>query len=317
MVVSRSGVKAVRISKQENKRLSQRRRESFEQEYYLRLRVSAVKRLNAYQQHKEKHMSKTLFLTFITVVTLASMAFMPGGNTTDWSKVKTLHGKFAIAVVNYTSDPKERSSITLLMNGFVAEGDFTATRVDSSAERILYVGKASGFLGMTHKSADSGDDIAKSEQVCAGDFKDGVVRIEIMPGAKQYQVTFNGVLPDGKTIVSYSLFNEMQRVFSKPYDLNREKNADWAAEDRAFEAIRAECTDALKDVQTTEKVNFSATTIPQASMPGEKPGTMKTFSLPDKGTKIEGSGEIRLTVSTSLMPATAQAASRWSIEGEE
>ncbi|HQT91693.1 MAG TPA: hypothetical protein PL001_06655 [Candidatus Kryptobacter bacterium] len=262
-------------------------------------------------------MSKTLFLTSITAVTFASMASMPGGNPTDWSKVKTLHGKFAVAMVNYTNDSKERSSTTLLMNGFVAEGDFTATRVDSSADRILYVGKANGFLGMTHKSADSGDDIAKSEQVCAGDFKDGIVRVGIMPGAKQYQVTFNGILPDGKTIISYSLFIEMQRMFSKPYDLNREKNADWAAEDQAYQAIRAECTDALKDVQSTEKVNFSATSIPQASMPGEQPLVIKSFTLPDKGTKIEGSGEIRLTVSTSLMPATAQAASRWSIEGEE
>lgn len=262
-------------------------------------------------------MSRNLFLAFMTMVIFASMAFMPGGKATDWSNVKTLHGKFAFAIVNYTNDSKERSSTTLLLNGFVAQGEFTATRVDSTADRILFVGKADGFLGMTHKSTDFGDDIAKSEQVCAGDFKDGVVRIEIMPGAKQYQVTFNGILPDGKTIISYSLCNEMQRVFSKPYDLNREKNADWTAEDRAYQGIRAECTNALKDVQSTEKVNFSATTIPQASMPGENPVTIKTFSLPDKGTKIEGSGDIRLTVSTSLMPATTQAASRWSIEGEE
>ncbi|HUI28705.1 MAG TPA: hypothetical protein VLX91_00710 [Candidatus Acidoferrales bacterium] len=260
--------------------------------------------------------NRFLFFAFMTVASIAFAAFMPGG--ADWSKVRKLHGKFVIAIVNYAYDQKERSSTALLMNGFVAQGEFTAERVDSSAERILYVGKASGFLSMTHKSSASDTDVAKSEQVCAGDFNTGDVRIEIMPGANQYQVTFNGSLPAGKTLVSYPLFKEMERMFSKAYDLNRAKNADWAAEGQTYDGIRNECTGALKDVQTTEEVRFSATTISQASVtPDQASVVAKTFSLPENGTKIDGAGEIRLTVSTSLMPAVAQAASRWMIEAEE
>lgn len=258
-----------------------------------------------------------LFSPVAVIVAFVLAAFMSGNKSTDWSKIRKLHGKFVIAVSNYVSDEKAKPLVESSMSGFVVHGEFTVEQVPSSGS-VLYRGKANGFMCMTHKAAVVGGTMATSEQVCGGEFNDGEVMVEIMPEDKQYQVGFDGSVPNGKIVVSYPLYKETANFFSQVYELNKQIHPDWTEDIKIDKGLRDDFTAASKGVDTTEEVTFSAASVPKyVTRPGQKFPDMKFFDLPEEGKRIEGAGELQLTVSTSVMPTMTTATCRWIIEAYE
>ncbi|HUI28699.1 MAG TPA: hypothetical protein VLX91_00680 [Candidatus Acidoferrales bacterium] len=261
-------------------------------------------------------MRKFCRIFFTSLTFLALTAFLSGKEATDWSKIKKLRGRFVITLNNYTSDEKAKALIESSMSGFLVQGEFKAERVPSSGT-LLYKGKASGFMCMTHKATVLGDTMVTSEQVCGGPFNDGEATVEIMTDDNQYQVEFEGSV-GGKTVISYPLYKAAADLFSQAYDFNTKYHPDWTDDIRIDKGLRDEFTEASKGVDSTEEVTFSAASVPKmVTKPGQKFPDMKFFDLPETGQKIEGSGELQLMVSTTIMPTVTPAACRWIVEAEE
>jgi hypothetical protein len=110
----------------------------------------------------------------------------------------------------------------------------------------------------------------------------------------------------------------MADLFSKSYDIVKQDHPDWIMDLRIDKAFRDEFTAASKEVNKTEEVTFSVATIAKfVTRPGQKFPVMSFFDLPEDGKRIEGSGDLQLSVSTSIMPTVTVASCRWFFEADE
>jgi hypothetical protein len=241
----------------------------------------------------------------------------PAGDSIDWKTIRNVRGSFAVFVGNAQSPKEAAPLVDTALRGFLVHGTFTLKQVKANPSSVLYQGEASGFLFMGHRAAVLAGEAATSEQTCGGAFRGGQTMVEIFPQEKQYQVAFAGEVSGCRVTTRYPLQEKMAKLFGMSHDYFAKggQGAYWEEYARLTKGARDEFEAFSKAESRSESVTFSADTMPEIKqVPSGGFPVMTFFSLPATGPAINGSGQLQLAVSTSVMPTVIKANAMWAIE---
>lgn len=234
----------------------------------------------------------------------------------DWAVAREVNGNFGIFLTK--TGPVSKSEVLMRtgLEGFLLQGTVQLKREKTTADSILFRGKATGLMFMRHNAAIGDGQIAASEQLCADAFERGEFMLEIFPREQEYQVGFSGSVPACLSTTSYPLFKRMAEIFGTMHEVYRDQGDYWAP--LAAELKRAR--DDFASVSAAEKnrgeVTFSAGAVPDwRKDPTGRFPVMHFYPLPPgNGTKLAGTGKVQLDLSTSMFPTTLQTEASWALE---
>lgn len=249
---------------------------------------------------------------------LALLASLPAiGRAGGWAEVEALEGEFAVVFDGAPPDPKASPLIRSTLDAFVAQGRFTAARDPAHRGSRLFRGRARGTLLVSAHGEVLGGTAARGATGCAGAFDGGDVTVELMLDEGEYQVYFQGTVPDGKVSIRYPMAKVMARV------LEASARAWSASDDATFQFLAREAAGAqqefeaaARDEERTQGITFSASTVPEwRPVPGSRFKAMHFLPLPAGGTVLAGDATLELVVSTAVLPTVVKARAKWVVRG--